>query len=147
MECCLVVFLAVRSDRSRSGNDFAVLFDCKRLSGTQRTAFPCQGMDICIRQLALFPIHRDFKVSSCFQAGNRTFRPYVGQGRQQVDVAGMALQQYFRDAGRIAEVPVDLERRMRTKHISEQTAAFVFAVAESDRVEQVGDDFIGVVTV
>ena len=43
--------------------------------------------------------------------------PHRWQGGQQLDVPVMALQQHLGDAGRTAEVAVDLERRMGAEEV------------------------------
>ena len=69
-------------------------------------------------------------------SGHQTFHfppgfPRVGQGRQQVDVALMALHKHLGYAGRAAEVAVDLERWVGIKEIA-VGASFLLVGAVSD---------------
>jgi hypothetical protein len=50
-----------------------------------------------------------------FQAPHGAFGPGGGQGREQVQLSGVALQQHFGNARREAEIAVNLKRRMSIK--------------------------------
>jgi hypothetical protein len=57
------------------------------------------------------------------QTGHSSAGPSCGQCRQQLDLAGVALQEHLRDSCRRAEVAVDLERRMRAEQVRVDTGA------------------------
>ena len=73
--------------------------------------------------LAVLPGRADGEVAAGHEAAHRAARPGIGQGGQDVRVVhvllaggvgegGVGLQQHFVDTGGVAEVAVDLERRM-----------------------------------
>jgi len=57
--------------------------------------------------------------------------PRVGQRRQQIDGAVVALHEKFGEAGRAAKVAVDLERRVRIEKIRVGAAAVGMLVPRS----------------
>ena len=63
------------------------------------------------------PGHIHLKAASCTQTADAALRPGFRQRRQQIDLAGMTLQQALCDGSRAAEVAVDLERRMGVQQI------------------------------
>src|SRR6202034_2574258 len=69
------------------------------------------------RRLTILPIDIDVDRASCMESFNGAGRPGFRQRRQNADLAGMALQQHFRDARRAPEISIDLKWRMSVEHI------------------------------
>ena len=68
-------------------------------------------------QLPILPgdVHRD--VAARAQTFHRACGPGLRQRREQLDFAGVALQQHLGDAGGAAKVAVNLERRVGVEHV------------------------------
>ena len=69
------------------------------------------------------PLDVDGDVTARANAGDAALAPRLRQRRQDVDLAVLALQQHLDDAGRGAEVAVDLERRMRVPQVGQRAVA------------------------
>ena len=69
------------------------------------------------------PFEVDLEAAARLQAGDAAVRSGGGQGGQEMPPAGLALHAQFGDAGGIAEIAVDLERRMGVEQIAIQSAA------------------------
>ena len=70
-----------------------------------------------MRDLAVFPCAFHHLAATCAESFEMSASPYRGQGGQQLDFSVMALQQHLGDAGRAAEVAVNLERRMGAEEV------------------------------
>ena len=66
---------------------------------------------------AVGPRHIDLEAAYGAQAADGAALPGVGQGRQQVEGVGVALQQHLCHAGGDAEVAVYLERCVRVEEV------------------------------
>ena len=69
------------------------------------------------------PFEVDLEAAPRLQAGDSAVWPGGGQGGQEMPPAGMALDEQFGDAGGVAEIAVDLERRLGVEQIAIQSAA------------------------
>ena len=88
------------------------------------------------------------EISPRTQAGDPAGGPGFGQRRQQLDFAGVGLQQHLADAGGVAEVAVDLERRVGVEEVCVHAAAVPVVHARvADEPQQVADEFVGAVAV
>ena len=61
---------------------------------------------------ALFPSAINGEVSSCHNAAEGTAFPLRRNGRKQLDISRLTLQEHFAHTCRVAEITVDLEWRM-----------------------------------
>ncbi|OCI29949.1 hypothetical protein OERS_33330 [Oerskovia enterophila] len=61
--------------------------------------------------------------ATCSQPVDLALGPGLGQRGQQVQVVGVALEEHLGDRGREAQVPVDLERRVRAEEVRVEPAA------------------------
>jgi hypothetical protein len=81
------------------------------------------------------------------QAGHMALRPDIGQGRQQVQFTGVALQQHLGDPGGGPVVAVDLEGWVRPKEISIYAAAIHNARFGRHQIEDTAQNFISSITI
>src|SRR5450830_143395 len=88
-------------------------------------ALACRAADRGISEFAVGPGQIDFVATACAQAFYRAGVPCRRQRRQQVDFAGLRLQQHFADGGGGAEVTVDLEWRVGVEHVRVSAAGVV----------------------
>ena len=76
-----------------------------------------EGIDSAVSQLVVFPFDIDDKSISGAESFDGAVRPGIWQGREEDDLAVMALQQHLGDAGSGSEVPIDLERGVEAKEV------------------------------
>ncbi len=74
--------------------------------------FAGEGADDGARQGSVGKVDVHFKVAACAQAADAAGWPCRGEGGEQVEATGVALQQHLGDAGCAAEVAVDLKWRV-----------------------------------
>lgn len=79
------------------------------------------GMDDGFCQPAGEPFEIDLEAASGEKAGDFAVRPGERESGQQMDKPQVALQQHLGDAGRAAEIAIDLERRMGVPQIVQST--------------------------
>ena len=70
-----------------------------------------------MRDFAVFPRAFHYLAIAGAEAFEMSVLPHRWQGGQQLNLSIMALQQHLGDAGRAAEVAVDLERRMGAEEV------------------------------
>ncbi len=105
------------------------------------------GMDHGASKFSLGPGKIDGEAAAGFQAGDGAAGPGGGQGGEELEDAGVALHEHLGEAGGVAEVAVDLERRVGVEEIPIEAAAFHRGLGGADEVEEVFDDDVGVVAV
>ncbi len=98
-------------------------------------------------QRAARPLDVHLEPAPGAQAGDLARWPGRGQRRQQVHGAAVALQQHLGHAGGVAEVAVDLERRVGVEQVGVKAAAAHHHLRRPHGREQVADDRVGVVAV
>ena len=92
----------------------------------------------CFYQVAVLPDHLlQHEAAACAQALHGALTQRIGQGRQQVYGAVVALQQHLCDASGAAEITVDLERRMRVEEVGIGAARHAETAARRDQRELV----------
>ena len=74
-------------------------------------------------QLTILPGHVHHNVSAGLQTSDLSLCPHPWQCRQQLDRIGMTLQQHLRHTGRVSEIRIHLEGRMRAEQIHVHTTA------------------------
>ena len=67
------------------------------------------GVDLGAGQAAVGEVDVDGEVASGAESADASGGPRCGEGGEEVDASGMALEEHFGYAGRASEVAVDLE--------------------------------------
>ena len=104
------------------GNGGAVAGDDDGRLGSKEAAAAARGVD---RRAGRRPSRQAISTSKPPRARRPVTCPPARrrQRGQQVELAGMALQQHLGDAGRRAEVAVDLKRRVRVEQVGVDATA------------------------
>ena len=82
------------------------------------------GSDVVVHDLAVLPLDIDGAISPRHEARGFAGRPGLGQRREELDFARVRLHQHLANTGGVAEVAVDLKRRVRVEEVAIQAAAF-----------------------
>lgn len=104
--------------------------------------------DAIARHFAVAPLDVHRHAAAGAEPGDAAGRPDFGQCRQQIDLAGLGLEQHFANSGGVAEIAVDLKRRMGIEQIRVHAAAVVHVHARiADQSQQIADQLVGPIAI
>ena len=108
-----------------AGSAFSQTFAFEGVIGTNLTFPSISGEEVYPARLAFPPFDTHLETATGHQPGNRTCGPFCRKGRKNEEAVVVALKEHLGDAGRTAEITINLEGRMGIEKIG-VGAAYLF---------------------